>query len=415
MAPNPIKVSQLNGYIKRVLQSDPILGNVSVVGEISNFKFHGNGHAYFSLKDDQAKVNCFLPSNILEGLRFEPGDGIEVVVVGYVNVYEKGGTYSLNVRDITVRGAGNLALAFEKLKEKLASEGLFDRQYKKPLPAFPKSIAIVTSATGAAVEDMVKIVTCRNNYVNIYIYPTLVQGPEAAGQIAEGIVRINRARPDIDLIIIGRGGGSVEELWAFNEERLARAVFASEIPVISAVGHETDVTITDFVADVRAETPTAAAQMAVPEIEAVRADIEALASELAASLADRVERLSLRVNACNIGGLRAAAIQRIDCARTEALHLRKELDGHMRTRVLEKRHMAERRAEELRALNPLAILARGYAVLTDADGRMICSAKKLTKGMAARAILKDGRAELTVGDVEHRPTIAKNGEQEIEA
>ncbi|MDR2157063.1 MAG: exodeoxyribonuclease VII large subunit [Clostridiales Family XIII bacterium] len=401
MAPNPIKVSQLNGYIKRILQSDPILGNVSVVGEISNCKRHQNGHVYFSLKDDTAKVNCFLPSGVLAGLRFELGDGIEIVVSGYVNVYEKGGSYSLNVRDAMVRGAGNLALAFEKLKEKLASEGLFDRQYKKPLPVFPKCVAIITSASGAAVEDMVKIITARNHFTNILICPTLVQGPEAAGQIAAGIAYINGRRPDADVIIIGRGGGSAEELWAFNEEAVARAVFASEIPVISAVGHETDVTISDFVADARAETPTAAAQMAVPDSADLKALLTAVRSRLNAGIAEKTERLAFRVNACDVGRMEATLRSRIARERIKTAHLRNFLTLSARSRLAGKRHAADRRFGELAALNPLAVLERGYAALTDRDGRLIASAKSLRPGMALRAILKDGSADVSVGRVTH--------------
>jgi exodeoxyribonuclease VII large subunit len=400
VAANPIRVSQLNGYIKRVLQSDPILGRVSVVGEISNLRHHGNGHVYFSLKDDRARVNCFLPSDVFAGLGFELADGIESVVSGYVSVYENGGTYSLNVRGIEMRGAGSPAIAFAALKEKLAGEGLFDKRHKKPLPSFPARIAIVTSATGAAIEDMVTIITAKNDYTDILICPTLVQGSTAAAQIADRIAYVNRARPDTDVIIVGRGGGSVEDLWAFNEEAVARAIFASRIPVISAVGHETDVTIADFVADVRAETPTAAAQMAVPDIGDIRAYLTECAATLNSGLTDRLERLSLRVGACDTGRMRRAILAKISHAESEAGYAAREAVMRVRERVAEKRHTAELRIGAIEALNPRAILRRGYAALTDGDGRIIASARQLREGMALRAILGDGSADVTVDRVE---------------
>ena len=266
MAVKPVKVSQLNGYIKRILQTDPILGNVSVVGEISNLKFHGSGHVYFSMKDEGSRLNCFLPSERAESLRYELSEGMEITASGYIYLYERGGSYSLNIRDIEVAGLGNLSIAFEKLKEKLGKEGLFDAEHKKEIPFFPEKIAVVTSESGAAIRDILKIIKNKNNYVDILIYPVLVQGPAAAGEIAEAICDINENCPDVDTIIVGRGGGAMEELWAFNEEIVARSIYNSNIPVISAVGHETDVTISDFVADRRAETPTAAANLAVPDL-----------------------------------------------------------------------------------------------------------------------------------------------------
>ena len=265
MAVKPVKVSQLNGYIKRVLQSDPLLGNVSVIGEISNLKYHGSGHVYFTLKDEASKISCFLPYEYRKDLRYELSDGMEIIATGYIYLYERGGTYSLNVREIAVEGVGNLMAAFERLKDKLSKEGLFDENYKKPIPFFPRKIAVITSETGAAVRDIIKIIRSRNNIVDVLVYPCLVQGPGAAAEIADAIEAVNRLFPETDTIIVGRGGGSLEELWAFNEEIVARSIFASRIPVISAVGHETDFTIADFVADKRAETPTAAAQMAAPD------------------------------------------------------------------------------------------------------------------------------------------------------
>ena len=231
MAVKPVKVSQLNGYISRVLQTDPLLGILSVIGEISNLKYHGSGHVFFSLKDEKSTVNCFLAAGNLRHIRYELAEGMEIIAHGYISVYQAGGRYSLNIRDIDVAGQGDLAAAFEKLKEKLAAEGLFDEAHKKPLPEYPKKIAVVTSETGAAVRDIIKIIKRRNDVTSVLVYPVLVQGPDAAPDIAAAIEDINRM-DDIDIIITGRGGGSMEDLWAFNEEIVARSIYRSVIPVI---------------------------------------------------------------------------------------------------------------------------------------------------------------------------------------
>ncbi|MDD4122248.1 MAG: exodeoxyribonuclease VII large subunit, partial [Eubacteriales bacterium] len=295
MAIKPVRVSQLNSYIKRVLQSDPLLGNVSVVGEISNLKYHGSGHIYFTLKDETSKISCFLPADAIKNIRYELSDGMEIIAVGYIYLYERGGSYSLNVRDITIEGFGNLSAAFDKLKEKLAKEGLFDEKYKKPITLFPRKVAVITSETGAAVRDIVKIIKNRNNIVDVLIYPCLVQGPGAAAEISDAINSVNQLFPEVDTIIVGRGGGSMEELWAFNEEIVARSIFVSKIPVISAVGHETDFTISDFVADKRAETPTAAAQIAVPDIKALKEYIENEKDDLIHTIKRLVKYMELKV------------------------------------------------------------------------------------------------------------------------
>ena len=225
MGLKPLKVGQLNSYIGRILKNDPILGAVSVVGEISNLKFHSSGHVFFSLKDETSKVNCFLAASNLERITCPMEEGMEIVASGYISVYERGGYYSLNIRDIEVNGEGQLAIQFEKLKAKLEKEGLFAAENKKPLPEFPSKIAVVTSETGAAVRDIIRTVRNKNDYVDILVYPVLVQGPAAAEDIASAINDINKNHTDIDIIITGRGGGSMEELWAFNEEVVARSIF----------------------------------------------------------------------------------------------------------------------------------------------------------------------------------------------
>ncbi|MDR3225714.1 MAG: exodeoxyribonuclease VII large subunit [Clostridiales Family XIII bacterium] len=391
----PVRVSQLNAYIHRVVSADPVLSNISVIGEISNFKHHNNGHVYFSLKDATAKVNCFLPGGVFAALPYEIGDDIEVTASGYINVYEKGGTYSLNIRELTMEGAGNLAAAFEKLKEKLTAEGLFDPSRKKPLPAFPHTVAIVTSGTGAAIEDMLKIITAKNAFVDILIYPTLVQGPGAAAQIAAGIAYINEAYPRTDVIITGRGGGSVEELWAFNEETVARAIFASAIPVISAVGHETDVTIADFVADRRAETPTAAADMAVPDMRDVRRWMDHMLSLMTDNLSAKTDRMKMRIDACALPRLGDMLLGKVNLSRAEAERAAAAMQSDVNAIIERGARSAELFNERLRASDPARIMSMGYAALLSGE-KNIRSVADLSPGDKITARMADGSAELTV-------------------
>jgi exodeoxyribonuclease VII large subunit len=389
----PIRVSQLNAYIRRVLSSDPVLANVSVTGEISNFKRHGGGHVYFSLKDADAKVNCFLPSDVYEALPRDIGDGEEVTASGRVDVYERGGYYSLYVRELASCGEGGLAAAFEQLKAKLLAEGIFDPARKKPLPSFPLTVALITSGTGAAVEDMLRIITTRNDVVDILIYPTLVQGPRAAAQIAGGIAWVNENYPDTDVMIVGRGGGAAEELWAFNEEIVARALFASKIPVISAVGHETDVTIADFAADARAETPTAAAAMAVPDIGAVRERMDEAFYAVREGLAAMLTHRRLLMDACALPRLGALLEGRIGLSGARADAGLASLRTGAEDAVRRAEGAARGAYGRLAASDPARILAMGYAALTK-DGRPLGSVTALSPGDAVEARLADGSAKM---------------------
>lgn len=261
----PLKVSEVNSYIKRVFAGDMILSNLQIEGEISNFKQHYSGHMYFSLKDDKGKIRSVMFKGDNENLTFKLEEGMKVIATGYISVYEREGDYQFYIRSIKDKGIGDLYKAFDELKEKLSKEGLFDEKYKKELPYLPKKIGIVTSSTGAAIRDIISILKRRYSPCHILIYPTLVQGPNAAKEICEGLKYLDN-RGDIDLIITGRGGGSFEELFAFNDEELARTIFNLKTPIISAVGHEIDFTIADFVADLRAPTPSAAAELAVPDM-----------------------------------------------------------------------------------------------------------------------------------------------------
>lgn len=391
MAVKPIKVSQLNGYIKRVLQMDPLLGNVSVIGEISNLKYHSTGHVYFTLKDETSKINCFLAAEYLRELRYELSDGIEIVANGYIFLYERGGSYSLNVREIAIEGVGNLTAAFERLKEKLSAEGFFDEKYKKPIPFFPKKIAVITSETGAAVRDIIKIIKSRNNIVDVLVYPCLVQGPGAAADIANAIGEVNRLFPEIDTIIVGRGGGSMEELWAFNEEVVARSIFASRIPVISAVGHETDFTISDFVADRRAETPTAAAQMAVPDISALKEYVENQKENLIHIMERLIKYIELRVKNNSIETLSGSMNHRLLIHAMKAETRYKEISGSMVRRLGEWSFRTEQLRASLDALNPRNIMDRGYAAILDGQGKLAGSVGLFETGDDLTAVMKDGQ------------------------
>ena len=380
MGLKPIRVGQLNNYIGRVLKTDPILGNVSVIGEISNLKFHSSGHVYFSLKDETSKVNCFLAASNLERITCPMEEGMEIIASGYISVYERGGYYSLNIRDIEVNGEGQLAIQFEKLKAKLEKEGLFAVENKKPLPVFPSKIAVVTSETGAAVRDIIRTIKNKNDYVDILIYPVLVQGPAAAQDIAGAIRNINENHKDIDVIITGRGGGSMEELWAFNEEVVARSIFASEIPVISAVGHETDFTISDFTADFRAATPTAAAEMAVPDTGELRAYLKDRKEELAVSLTGQIELRKNRLSDLDPNAFAKGISTRIAYEQMNADRIIESMADSLKNRISSGRERIELLKALLEAADPKAILARGYSVVTDESGRVISRADELTVG-----------------------------------
>ena len=376
MALKPITVTQLNHYISRVLTTDPLLGNLTVTGEISNLKYHSSGHLYFSISDENSKINCFFPAQYARGLHYELGDGLAVIIHGYLNVYKKGGTYTLFIRSIEIAGEGNLAMAFQMLKEKLDAEGLFNPAHKKPIPRFPRRIGIVTSNTGAAVRDIIKIIESRTSLTDMIVFPVLVQGSEAAADIAATIDMINRDFDDIDTLIVGRGGGSMEDLWAFNEEIVARAIYRSRIPVISAVGHEIDLTIADFVADRRAETPTAAAEMAVPNIRELMQRAESWQNSLMADLKKKVSYADLR-----------------------AEKLFAEMRHVLQGRVNAYRHELESCRLLLDENHPYRVLRKGYAVLEDAAGRNLASIGDLRDGQSYRLKLKDGSATFRVTEL----------------
>lgn len=396
MAMKPISVSQLNNYIKRTLQTDPLLGNVSVTGEISNLKFHDSGHVYFSLKDESSRINCFIASDNLMTLGCMPSEGMEVVIGGYIYLYMRGGSYSLNVRTMEESGQGELAAAFEKLKRKLEAEGLFDKERKREIPLFPGKIALVTSPTGAAVRDMIKIITGKNDFVDILICPVLVQGPNAAGEIAAAIDDLNKNHPDVDVIIAGRGGGSMEELWAFNEEIVARSIYASHIPVISAVGHEIDFTISDFVADMRAETPTAAAERAAPDTGGIRGQLETMEQEMKNRLTaiTREKRRLLEALDPEVFGRNLKS--RIAFDRLNADNIMSDAESRMRSTLTTLRHRTQLAGEAVESSSPRAIMDRGYSIVTDEDGKVVKNADALADRQLINIEAAKGRATARV-------------------
>ena len=400
MGLKPIKVAQLNNYIGRVLKTDPILANVSVIGEISNLKFHSSGHVYFSLKDEDSKINCFLAASNVERIACPLEDGMEIIATGYISVYERGGYYSLSIRDIEVNGEGQLAIQFEKLKAKFEKEGLFSQEHKKPLPPFPSKIAVVTSQTGAAVRDIIRTIQNKNDYVDILIYPVLVQGPAAAADIAQAINRLNKDVPDVDVIITGRGGGSMEELWAFNEEVVARSIYASEIPVISAVGHETDFTIADFVADFRAATPTAAAELAVPDTEELRQYLKELREGLADSLVQTTENKKNRLAALDPNAFANGISTRIAYEQMNADRTIEHMRDHLRTRIHSYKERVSLLKQLLDASDPKSVLARGYSVVTDESGHIISSAEDLTVGQNINIETGSGSALAEIKEID---------------
>jgi len=372
-----VSVSQLNGYVKRILATDPILSNVSVVGELTNLTRHSSGHWYFSLKDETSTLRCFLPRDRVERLRFELEEGMKITSYGAVSVYERGGSYSLNIREIDVEGEGELKKAFDLLVKKLSKEGLFDEDRKKPIPYFPKKIGVVTSPTGAAIRDIISTVRRRNPLIDIIIYPSLVQGPDAAESICEGIRFFNKEYPKLELMIVGRGGGSAEDLWCFNEESLAREIAKSKIPVISAVGHEVDYLISDYVADLRAATPTAAAEIAAPDIENYIDVINSNSpSRLFTVLSDRLEDEEMHLY--HILDINDAAIDSI---------------------LSNAQHKLSMLKLDIESYNPYSQLDKGY-IIASKDDKWITSTKKLKLGDEIKLMFKDGKIDCVVSGKE---------------
>lgn len=387
-------VTQLNNLIKAAFDNVPALQNVCVRGEISNYKLYPSGHHYFSLKDAEGSLHCVMFKGNALSLRFQPRNGMSVLAVGRVSVYPRDGAYQLYCSRLIPDGAGELQQAFEQLKQKLFAEGLFDLAHKKPLPPYPHRIGVVTSPAGAAVHDMLRILGCRYPLSKVILFPVRVQGESAAGEIARAIGYANREKL-CDLLIVGRGGGSMEDLWAFNEEPVARAIFDSEIPVISAVGHEPDVTISDFVADLRAATPSNAAELAVPDQTELRAELAALQKAMTAALRRQAQLARSRLEALlACPTLRDPQSLIRDRRQTLDLTLG-DMAAAQAALLQQQRGTLTRLAAALDAMSPLKVLARGYAVISDGEGRFITSAKDAKKRDYLNVEFADGVVRVT--------------------
>ena len=385
----PISVTALNQYVKGLLDRDRLLGQVYVCGEVSNYKRYPSGHHYFSLKDAESSIRCVLFRGNAASLRFQPENGMKVVVSGRVSVYPRDGAYQLYCTRMTPDGVGELALAFEQLKNKLHRAGLFDPARKQPLPAYPKRIALVTSPAGAAVRDMIRILGARWPMAEVLVVPVRVQGEEAAGEIAAALDLVN-AMALADLIITGRGGGSMEDLWAFNEEIVAQAIFRSRLPVISAVGHEPDVTISDYVADRRASTPSNAAELAVPDQEELRQTLDHLYHRL-----DRAMDRRLRERQDALARLGSSPFLRspLQAVREKRMALdlcRQRLIRAMERKTGETRQTIGRLAATLDALSPFKVLGRGYAISYTEDGAVLTSVRQAKAGDPVDLRVSDG-------------------------
>lgn len=395
-----LSVSEINLYIKKLLQQDGRMSSVLVRGEISNFTRHSSGHLYFSLKDKTGAIKCVMFRSNAQRLQFQPGHGMEVLVSGYVSVYERDGVYQLYVEQMMAAGAGTLHLAYEKLKKKLEGEGLFDKMNKRSLPFLPRKVGIVTSPTGAAIRDLLSIIHRRNAGISVYVVPAIVQGQEGIASICQSLDVLYQH--DMDVIIVGRGGGSLEELWCFNEEAVVRKIAASPVPIISAVGHETDVTLADFAADVRAATPSMAAEVAVPE----KKQLEEVLSLRQRTLEQRFSSLLLHKKQYLEHLASHRLLQKPELLLQDRQQLLDEtnekLEKAIQLILAQKKQEFAARAEKLNALSPLHVLGRGYALCQKENGQVVRSASDTAVGERVQIVLEKGCLTASVLDREER-------------
>ena len=395
MSQNVLSISQINEYIRATMDRDPLLSSISVRGEISNYKLYPSGHHYFTLKDDSAALKCVMFKGNAMRLRFRPENGMKVIAIGKISVYPRDGAYQLYCTAMTVDGVGDLHAAFEQLKAKLGAMGLFEQSHKKPLPKYPGTIGIITSSAGAAVHDMLRILRKRYPLTNVRLLPVRVQGAEAPAEISAAIRYANKHHL-ADLLIVGRGGGSIEDLWAFNDERVAYAIYESEIPIISAVGHEPDVTISDYVADLRAATPSNAAELAVQDQEALRQTLDSMLAAMATALTRqlRASKQHLQV------------LSNSNCLQSPTVYLKQRKDVLSATAdrmcAAQNRYVNIRKqrfvalAAKLDAMSPLKVLTRGYAMTQTQDGSLLRSVKQVGAGDMVSISVSDGSLTASV-------------------
>lgn len=384
-----LSVSELNEYARKLLAGDPLLRNVEVSGEISGYKHHYSGHRYFSLKDDGARVQCVMFRQSAMGLDFKPEDGMQVTVRASASIFPRDGSYQLYISSMRKSGQGDLFARFEKLKQKLAAEGLFDPARKKEIPSIPEKIGIATSETGAAIRDIIRVARRRNPNIGIIVAPCAVQGAAAADDIVRAIERLNK-NGECDVILVGRGGGSIEDLWAFNEEAVARAIAASKIPVISCVGHEIDFTIADFVADMRAPTPSAAAELAVPVLDELKDSLENVIYRLAGALKHGQHVRWLQLEKLSRSQVFAAPEKALlETRYFDLRNLSQRLDAAKYISIERKKERLARTDASLRALNPAAVLDRGYAIISNSGG-IISGIDAVETGKTVKIQMADG-------------------------
>lgn len=395
-SPTVYSVEQLNSYVKGVLDKDENLAHIFVTGEISNFKAHYSGHLYLTLKDETASIKAVMFAGNALKLRFRPENGMKILAFGTVSLFPRDGSYQLYINDMQPNGIGALNIAFEQLKKKLEAEGLFKQAHKKTLPKFPERIGVVTSSTGAAVQDIFNVLKRRFPVAKVVLRPCQVQGDGAAEDIAKAINEFNNLKA-ADVLIVGRGGGSIEDLWAFNEEKVARAVFASEIPVISAVGHETDYTICDFVADLRAPTPSAAAECAVPDIFELKANLVSLKQHIFSLMRNmlNIERTNLNLIEKNLSF--RDPVNNINEQRKELVYLTEKLTTLTNSALDSNKTKISALAGKLDALSPLGVISRGYA-LVEKDNKPVTKVKDLQKDDIISIKLSDGQVKARIGE-----------------
>ena len=395
MAQNVLSITQLNEYIRGKMDTDPLLTQVAVRGEISNYKLYPSGHHYFTLKDEGSALRCVLFKGNAARLRFRPENGMKIIAMGKVSVYPRDGAYQLYCTGLTMDGVGDLYAAFEQLKKKLEAQGLFDPAHKKPIPKYPGTIGIITSSAGAAVHDMLRILRKRYPLSKVRLLPVRVQGVEAPGEIAAAIGYANHYRL-ADLLIVGRGGGSIEDLWAFNDERVAYAIYHSEIPVISAVGHEPDVTISDYVADLRAATPSNAAELAVPDQDALRQNLDAMSNAMVSSLSRQVKAARQHLKVLSASQALRSPTGYLEQRSQSVELLKNRLVAAQNQNITRARQRFITQISKLEAMSPLKVLTRGYSMAQTQRGEVVRSINQVELGERIRIRLSDGTISATV-------------------
>ena len=396
-----LSITQVNEYIRAMMDRDALLTEIAVRGEISNYKVYPSGHHYFTLKDEGAALKCVLFRSSAMRLKFRPDNGMKIIAIGKISVYPRDGAYQLYCSTMAMDGVGDLYAAFEQLKQRLADQGLFDPQHKKPLPQYPETIGIITSAAGAAVHDMLRILRKRYPLTKVRLLPVRVQGSEAPAEISAAISYANRYNL-ADFMIVGRGGGSIEDLWAFNDERVAYAIYNSNIPVISAVGHEPDVTISDFVADLRAATPSNAAELAVPDQDSLRQTLDSMAAAMISVLQRQIKSARRHLNILAASPGMQSPVSYMEHRRKALAILDTRLISAQKQTISRNKQRYVAYTAKLDAMSPLKVLTRGYAMAQARDKTIVRSVKQVSIGDDIKIILSDGTLNATIVDTKEQ-------------